>query len=1336
MEDGDTYTSPSEYIPEMTLRRGAIIAGRFTIEELAGRGGMGFVYRAIDSRTGQHVALKLMQAITSPEAAHRFKREAFLLSELRHPAIVSYIDQGVIEEGQPFLVMEWLEGEDLARRLSRRHLGLSESLALLRRVTEALATAHRQGIVHRDIKPSNLFLRGRRPEDVVLLDFGLARHAIPSLVALTGTNAVLGTPGYMAPEQASSQPHITPSADIFSLGCVLYECLTGQPPFAAPHFAAVLAKILMAEPPRLHTLRPGLPPGLQVLVDRMLDKDPRRRPPDAAALLESLAALDSAPTLLSSPAPASEPPPVQAADEQQLVGVEQQLVSILLVSLRSLATGTLEEDETHGRSLRDALRTMLMPYGGRVELLADGSLAATLVLERDTATDQAALAGRCALTFKERWPDAEVVLVTGLGVLNQRLPVGSAMDRAGQLLREVEGPGASSSLVVLDEVTAGLLGPGFQLSRSAAGTYLLHGERLGTDESRPLLGKPTPCVGRAQELALLEFTFTSCMEEPAARALLVMAPPGTGKSRLRHEFLRRIERKAPQALVLLGRGDPMSTGAASNLLGQALRRLCGVVEVANLEARRTRLYERVARHLPLPEARETAEFLGELCAIPFPEEESPRLRAARQDPRLMSALVGKALVNFLRAECAHDPVLLVLEDLHWSDALTVKLVDEALRALAEHPFMVLALARPEVKELFPGLWARRVLEMPLNGLSPKAGAQLVREVLGPRATDSVVRRVVEQSDGNALFLEELIRMEVEGRGEAPPETVLAMLQARLMRMEPEARQVLLAASFFGRTFWSGGVRELLGEQMPDGKLEEHLRRFVDQEVIEPQPESRFSSEAEYRFRHALVVDAAHGLVPEAHRPVGHRLAGAWLERGGESDAMVLAHHYQLGQRPERAAHFHTQAAEQFFERHDLQGTMRCADAALACGVSGEVFTRLRALQALVALWMEQLPRALELGTPVLPALKAGSTLWCWLSGGLILANGFSGNQEEAARLGGQLLLTRPEPEAVAVYTEALAELGSTSSWNGGYQGAEAMLGRILEAGADVMAHDAMTRGWVRSLKSQLIHFFENKPWQAFSLAELAMRDFLEVGTERDACMMQIVSGYCLTALGDQPRAVKFLREALATTLRTEQHLMAPHGRYFLLHALSQSSEPIHQQEAYSLAHEWVDSEDAPVYRRGMGYATVAQVVRAQGEFHEAESFARKACELLSPFAVCLLFARGVLSSILLSQERAEEARQVAQLGVQEMERMGTTGVYAVSLYLALAEACLALGEVSAGESALRQASRYVHERASDIPDTTARERFLRQVPENARTLELARQRWGDSKTEDKVSDDS
>ncbi|MFY0569497.1 protein kinase domain-containing protein [Archangium lansingense] len=904
-----------------------LIAGRFAIEDLAGRGGMGTVYRARDRSTGQTVALKLLHALTSQHAAMRFNREAVLLAGLSHPGIVSYVAHGTADGEQPFLAMEWLEGEDLARRLIRQPLSVSETLLLLRRATEALTAAHRQGIVHRDIKPSNLFLRASRPEDAVVLDFGLARQAVPSLLGVTGIGTVVGTPGYMAPEQASSQPEIPPAADIFSLGCVLYECLTGKPPFEAPHFAAALAKILFAEPAPLHTLRPGLPSGLQVLVDRMLAKDPKWRLPDADNLLKAIGALESVPELLV-------PRPEMELRLHTLAGVEQKLVSVLLASFGIVALSEETPDWNGGMvAVRDSLRTTLSAYGARVELLADGSLVATLVPERGTATDQAELAARCALTFKEHWPEAAVVLTTGLGVFNERLPVGEAMDRAGRLLRQLERIPASSS-VVLDEVTAGLLGPGFLLSRLDSGAFLLQGEQQGADASRPLLGKPTPCVGRDQELALLDFSLNATIEEPAARALLVTAPAGAGKSRLRHEFLRRLEQREQKPLVLHGRGDPMSSGASYGLLGQALRQLCGIVEGESLETRRVRLYQRVALHLPKVVAREVAELLGELCAVPFPDEGRLQLQTARSDPLLMSTQVGRALLAFLEAECSRQPVLLVLEDLHWSDALTVKLVDEALRALAEQPFMVLALARPEVKELFPGLWSRRLQELPLNGLSRRAGAKLVREVLGPEVPEEVVRKVVELSDGNALFLEELIRMATEARGEKAPETVLAVLQVRLMRMDPGARQVLLAASVFGRTFWRGGVASLL-EPLVGEVLDRHLRQLVEQELIEPQAGGRFAGAGEYRFRHALVRDAAYGLVPDTLRPTGHRLAGEWLERMGDPDPLELATHFQIGQQPQRALPFYLQAAERFLKRHDLTGLLKCANGALACGFGGE-----------------------------------------------------------------------------------------------------------------------------------------------------------------------------------------------------------------------------------------------------------------------------------------------------------------------------------------------------------------------------------------------------------------
>ena len=323
--DSDKTAPTPPGAPPGAHSRGMLIAGRFAIEDLAGRGGMGTVYRATDCSTGLPVALKLLHSLTSQQAAMRFNREAVLLAGLSHPGIVSYVAHGTADGNQPFLAMEWLEGEDLARRLLRQPLGLPETLSLLRRAAEALTAAHRQGIVHRDIKPSNLFLRAGRPEDVVVLDFGLARQAVPTLMGVTGIGTVVGTPGYMAPEQASSQQEIPPAADIFSLGCVLYECITGKPPFEAPHFAAALAKILFADPAPLHTLRPGLPAGLQVLVDRMLAKDPKWRLPDADSLLKAISALDSVPELL---VPRTE----LELRLHSMAGAEQKLVSVLLAS--------------------------------------------------------------------------------------------------------------------------------------------------------------------------------------------------------------------------------------------------------------------------------------------------------------------------------------------------------------------------------------------------------------------------------------------------------------------------------------------------------------------------------------------------------------------------------------------------------------------------------------------------------------------------------------------------------------------------------------------------------------------------------------------------------------------------------------------------------------------------------------------------------------------------------------------------------------------------------------------------------------------------------------------
>jgi eukaryotic-like serine/threonine-protein kinase len=181
---------------------------------------MSRVFRALDREDERIVALKLLDPDAC--ATDRFKEEARLLASLDHPAIVRYVAHGVGEHGDPFLAMEWLEGEDLAARLRRGPLEQAEALRVVRQAGAGLATAHARGIVHRDLKPANLFLVGGDLDQLKVLDFGIA---IMDATTHARAGAIAGTPGYMAPEQAEGRAAISPAADVFALGCNLYEML-------------------------------------------------------------------------------------------------------------------------------------------------------------------------------------------------------------------------------------------------------------------------------------------------------------------------------------------------------------------------------------------------------------------------------------------------------------------------------------------------------------------------------------------------------------------------------------------------------------------------------------------------------------------------------------------------------------------------------------------------------------------------------------------------------------------------------------------------------------------------------------------------------------------------------------------------------------------------------------------------------------------------------------------------------------------------------------------------------------------------------------------------------
>jgi serine/threonine protein kinase len=369
------------------MKPSELIADRFTIEYLAGAGGMGVVYHAIDRHTGAPVAIKIL-AHAEPVYVERFTREALLLAALDHPQIARYVAHGKTASGQRYIAMEWLEGESLAERLRREPLTIDQSLMVIEGVAEALAPLHARGLVHRDLKPTNLFLsppdRLRAPK---ILDFGIARA--PGEAALTRTGALVGTPGYGAPEQAQSGQHIDVRADVFALGCVLFECLTGVAAFVADNVLALLAKILLEEAPRVRERRDDVPPALDDLVARMLAKEPERRPRDARALLEELREIRDR----RGAAPQSGVRPAS------ITTGEQRLLSVVLASLRASlpSSDPAAADAPTDQQISPALRALADEHGASLIALLDGSIVMTFKGSA-AATDQVVRAARAART--------------------------------------------------------------------------------------------------------------------------------------------------------------------------------------------------------------------------------------------------------------------------------------------------------------------------------------------------------------------------------------------------------------------------------------------------------------------------------------------------------------------------------------------------------------------------------------------------------------------------------------------------------------------------------------------------------------------------------------------------------------------------------------------------------------------------------------------------------------------------------------------------------------------------------------------------------------------------
>jgi eukaryotic-like serine/threonine-protein kinase len=1248
------------------IAAGSIIADRYEVEAHAASGAIGAIWRARDRLTGATVALKVIAA--DGEDARRFQQEVRALEAVSHDGVVRYVDHGRTAASL-YLAMEWLDGPSLADRLAAGPpLGVEPTIALGRRLARALAAAHAGGVVHRDLKPANIVLIDGALDRATIVDFGLARVGGGAAVTRTGT--VLGTPGYMAPEQARGQRDVGPRVDVFALGCVLFECIAGRPPFQADHLWAVLAKVLFDDAPTLT----GAPPAVATYLARMLARDPAARP-DAAEVNRDLGALDPA-----AAAPAAGP-------RRALSQSEQRLVSVIMAGTpddgdADVAMPALPPDA--------AMRQVAAAHGASLERITPGLVVA--VLDAEVATDQAAQAARLALALRTLSPTMPIVLCTGHGVVDQRYPVGEVIDRGAALLATPAPPPAVS----LDPISAGLLDTRFEVRTSAAGAEL-HAEREPSGSARLLLGRPTRCVGRDTDLRILEALFDATCAERRPGAALVVGPAGIGKSRLRYELASRLRGRHPAPTIWVARCDPTSAGSPFAIAAQLVRTAARAADGEPLALRQAKIRAMVSAVAPAGESARISAFLCELAGASTDDEAAV---TARREPAAMHDELQLAWEDWLGAACAAGPVALVLDDLHWGDLPSVKLIDAALRNLRDHPMFVLALARPDVSERFPRLWAGRELhELRLGALSARAARRLVHEILGD-APDAVVGRLVDQAGGNPFFLEELIRAEVDGR-RGRTDTVLAMLTARLQAMEEEVRRVLRAASVFGEVFWRGGVAALID----DPGLDRTLTLLEQRELVSRRPRGRLPGEPEYVFRHGLIRDAAYAMLVEDDRVLGHRLAAEWLERVGDGDALRLAECWERGGEPRRAVGWFRRAAEGLLEGDDLAGAIAAAERGLAGGAARDDRIALLTVISHATDWRGDNTRAAQLGREVRALCAPGSDAWARACRTGLQATSADEAEDLAAAF-------PPHPERWSPALRlAAARVLCLCAQRGRDEAAAALEAALARTGAHA---EPAVAAWV-AYAAAWRAYHAGDPGGFVEHAERAIPLFEAIGDRRRALVARINRAANLVELGLPAEAEPELRLGIAMCDRLGIRGHGANARSNLAHALRLLGRldegAIVARESIEMFHR--EPIDADYEATTMVY--LARILERSGDRAAALAQVDAAIALVGDRSDC----RALRAHLLLADGRIAEALADARVAIEPLPRDDSCHEEAL-VRLTWARALDAAGDRAAARVAIGAARDRLLARAARISDPARRASFLANVGDNAGTLALAR----------------
>jgi tetratricopeptide (TPR) repeat protein len=878
----------------------ATVGGRFIIDREIGRGAVGVVYRAIDTLSGQPVALKVI-AISGVDAGEeaRFRREGRVLAGLRHPGIVRLVDFGQLDEGQPYVAMEWLEGEDIGQRQKRSPLAIASCLEVAAQVADALHAAHSAGIIHRDVKPSNVILIGSDPT-AKLVDFGVAAA---SDAKLTRTGAIIGTPAYMAPEQARGDEEVDARADIYSLGATLFEMVAGRPPHVGPTPIAILARLVTTPPPRLGEVFAATPLDLDELMTQLIAQSPNERPSSAKEVAQRLRAL-AQDVETSTPSTA-----VVGGDDAPHSGplsTAYGSMSVPSAGGSRVVTSILATHVPKGPA-RARLISNLRARGAEATELGGDAIVAHLGAKKALG-DEAARA--IDLGMRMAKVNAAVGIATGRSKLQQTRPMGEVVDRAAALARD-----AQRGQVLADTTTTELARGRYTFQVRADGAAVV-GPAVPGRRDQQVGG--APFVGREAELAQIMSAFERAVEDTTPMLVSITGAPGMGKTRLRREALQRISSHSSGARVIMARGEAFARAHPLGLAADIARAMAGVSKGINLEDAREAtagLVHTSGANVP-PDAREPLARL--MANEPMPENVDAR--AARD-------ALWLALTDVTVAFARRSPLCLSIEDAQWCDAESLLWLDHVLARAAGAPLWVLLATRPTIWREAERFAGRDHVRIELRPLARRHVRAIARAVLGERATgpqgDSVTDSIAGQSGGSPLFAEELARLTAQGRDATSAPTIEAAMQVQLDALDDIARDAASRLAVYGMSGWDKGLESLGVVDANDA-----IRALAEAEIVVEQATSRFAQTREWAFKHALMREVAYASLGDDMLREMHARAGRWLGKVGEDDATVARHLELGGAHTEAAAHLE-KAAKRALAAHALTDAVAMAEKALA-----------------------------------------------------------------------------------------------------------------------------------------------------------------------------------------------------------------------------------------------------------------------------------------------------------------------------------------------------------------------------------------------------------------------